>query len=52
VLALGTRSNRAADTRPATIGGSFDMLGVKLEPGLCLYAEEDGVMLMSKRHTA
>jgi regulator of ribonuclease activity A len=52
IHALGTRPNRAADMQPANTGGSFDMLGVKLEPGLWLYADEDGVILMRRRHTA
>ena len=52
IHALGTRPNRAVDMQPASSGGSFEMLGVKVEPGLWLYADEDGVILMKRRHTS
>lgn len=50
IHALGTRPNRAQNMQPATSGDPVSALDVQIVPGLWAYADEDGVILMNKRH--
>lgn len=50
VHALGTRPNRARDMMPCETGQRFEWAGVTINTGDWAYADEDGIILMSRRH--
>jgi len=51
IHALGARPNRSPNMQPATAGIRFELLGAFVEPGLWVYVDGDGVVLMKRRHT-
>jgi regulator of ribonuclease activity A len=50
VHTLGTRPNRASDMAPGETGQHFEWAGVGVSNGDWVYADEDGIILMRRRH--
>ena len=50
VHALGTRPNRAPDMAPCQVSESFEWNGVAIHTGDWVYADEDGIIFMARRH--
>ncbi|MES2281631.1 MAG: ribonuclease E activity regulator RraA [Pseudomonadota bacterium] len=50
IHAWGTRPNKPAQLGELVSGQTFQVAGVTVRPGLWVYADRDGIILMNRRH--